>query len=58
MSKPKARKAGYHDPTDRRQPVGPQAAAARVQSLRVRDRDSEHEVLRFIVACADLRGWQ
>lgn len=34
------------------------AAEARRQSLLVRERQSEHEALRFIVDAADLKGWQ
>ena len=33
-------------------------AEARAQSLRVREHESEYEVLRFIGDAADLKGWK
>lgn len=33
-------------------------AEARMQSLRVREHESEYEVLRFISDAADLKGWK
>lgn len=38
-------------------PVDP-AAEARRQSLLVRERESEHEALRFLNDTADLKGWR
>lgn len=39
-------------------PVDDPLAEARRQSLLVRDRESEREVIRFVTDAADLKGWQ